>query len=526
MRSKFWLLGLILAIPIIAFAVAEGIQAHFNSELRAAIRQNYPNADPEKLTSFTVDLLCKDPELSIREICDTNANLNLMRKAALGSAGAGLALLLVIYLGGVSARNSRKLLLSLFKPGLYLTASMLLILILIYGVLAMAAIYYGESALFGRIHVKIIVLIGIGALVGVFVLARNAFALIKKAQTSVIGTALSHDEAPKLWGKIEQLSDKLGALRPQNIVVGLDPNFFVTEADTLCLNGNLSGRTLYCSLPLCRILSEDEFCSVIGHELGHFKGLDTQYSERFYPIYRGTASSIAALQETGGEGAAQIALLPAIAVLSYFFECFSVAESRISRFRELAADEVGASVASSQSLASALVKLHAFSGFWSGLQQAAAEALQKGNMFINASKTYAEVVASSDGNEALKGILETHTPHPTDSHPPLGTRLDSLKVTLEEISPVALAVNPENPALNLMESPERKEEELSAAYQMILAKRLGIDLDEPSEGKSRSDSSEMPVCPHCGASYTATDYRQDAQEWFCRQCGKALPRGG
>lgn len=524
MTSKLWLFGLVLVIPIIAFAVAEGIQAHFNSELRAAIRQNYPNADPEKLASFTVALLCKDPEPSMTELCDTYGNLNLMRSAALGSAGAGLALLLVIYLGGVSARNSRKLLLSLFKPGLYLTASMLIVLILVYGALAMAAIYYGESALIGRIHVKIIVLIGIGALIGVFVLARNAFALIKKAQTSVIGTSLSHDEAPKLWGKVEQLSDKLGALRPQNIVVGLDPNFFVTEADTLCLSGNLSGRTLYCSLPLCRILSEDEFCSVIGHELGHFKGLDTQYSERFYPIYRGTASSIAALQETGGEGATQIALLPAIAVLSYFFECFSVAESRISRFRELAADEVGASVASPQSLASALVKLHAFSGVWSGLQQAAAEALQKGNMFINASKTYAEVVANSDGKEALKGILETHTPHPTDSHPPLGTRLESLKVTLEKISPVALAVNPPDPALNLIESSERKEEELSATYQMILAKNLGIDLDEPPEEKSDSELPEMPVCPHCGATYSATDYSQDAQEWFCPQCHKPLPK--
>jgi len=227
MMRKLWLFGLVLGIPIIAFAVAESIQAHFNSDLRAAIRQNYPNVDPEKLASFTVDLLCKDPKLSIREICDTYANLNIMRNTALGSAGAGIALLLLIYLGGVSARSNRKLLLSLFKPGLYLTASILIILILIYGAVAMAAIYYGESALIGRIHVKIIVLIGIGALVGVLVLARNAFALIKKAQTSVIGTTLSRDEAPKLWGKVEQLSEKLGALRPHNIVVGLTPTFLL-----------------------------------------------------------------------------------------------------------------------------------------------------------------------------------------------------------------------------------------------------------------------------------------------------------
>lgn len=276
MGSRVWLFGLILGIPLIAFAVAEGIQAHFNSELRTALRQRYPNADPTAISNFTVDRLCQHPEPAFREICATNANLNLMSNAALGAGAVGLALLLIIRLAGDSARNSRKLLLFLFKPGLYLTPLMLIVLILVYAALAMGAIYYGESVLIGRIHVRIIGVIGLGApLVGVFVLARSVFSLIKKAQTSVIGTAMSRDEAPKLWGMVAQLSDKLGALRPENIVVGLDPKFFVTEADVLCLSGNLSGRTLYCSLPLSRILSTAEFSSVIGHELGHFRGLDT-----------------------------------------------------------------------------------------------------------------------------------------------------------------------------------------------------------------------------------------------------------
>jgi Zn-dependent protease with chaperone function len=127
----------------------------------------------------------------------------------------------------------------------------------------------------------------------------------------------------------------------------LDPNFFVAEGEVICLSGRLNGRTLYCSLPLCRILSEEEFTSVIGHELGHFKGQDTKFSERFYPIYRGTASSLAALQAAGREGSGSVALLPAIAVLSYFLESLSVAESRLSRDRELAADQTASTVMSS-----------------------------------------------------------------------------------------------------------------------------------------------------------------------------------
>jgi hypothetical protein len=34
----------------------------------------------------------------------------------------------------------------------------------------------------------------------------------------------------------------------------------------------------------------------------------------------------------------------------------------------------------------------------------------------------------------------------------------------------------------------------------------------------------MPVCPHCGAGFNPIDYRQDAPEWYCTQCGKTLPR--
>jgi hypothetical protein len=115
MQNRLWLFSLILAVPIIAYGVAAGVQAHFNSDLRAAIRQQYPDAAPEKVASLTVDLLCNDPNTDMRDLCDTNANLNLMRNTALGSAGAGLVLLLTIYLGGVSARNSRKLLLVLIR---------------------------------------------------------------------------------------------------------------------------------------------------------------------------------------------------------------------------------------------------------------------------------------------------------------------------------------------------------------------------------------------------------------------------
>lgn len=481
MTRRILLLAIILGIPLIGFAVAEGIQAHFNSQLRTALRERFPQADQSTISEMTLDQLCAKRIPELRDICQTNSNLNLMSSAAVGSAAIGIALLLLIRLAGSISRNNRVLLLTFFKPGIYLTAIILIGLIVVNAAVVMGAIYYGESILIGRIHVGIMLAIGLGALAGISVMGNAMFSLVKKAKTFVIGTSVSREEAPELWKQVDHIADRLDALRPQQIVVGLDPNFFVTEADVVCLNAELSGTTMYCSLPLSRILTSSEFSSIIGHELAHFKGLDTKFSIGFYPIYRGTVSSIASLHEAGGEGSAGIALLPAIAILSYFLECFSVAESRISRNRELTADQAGASITDPTTIAAALVKVHAFSGLWDALQEASVDALREQKAFTNCSKVFAEVVAGHASPKALEGIADTQLSHPTDSHPPLSVRLESLRVDVSEVSGASLEVSPSDPAISHIDGYEQKEEEISTAYQMIVAKQLGIDLDADSE---------------------------------------------
>jgi hypothetical protein len=284
MMNRLWLFALVLGIPLIAFAVAEGIQAYFNSELRSAARGRYTDVDPNALSQLSIDRLCETPDPKLRDICATNRNLNLMSAGAIWAGGIGLALVFAIRLAGSAARTNRRLLLYLFKPGLYLTVLSLVGLVLVHAGLIMAAIYYGESILVGRVHIFIIGAIGIGAFLGIAVMVPNIFSLVRKAQTLVIGKIISREQAPALWEQVAEIAQKLGALHPEQIVLGLDPNFFVTEADVICLDGRLSGRTLYCSLPLSRILSREEFSAIVGHELGHYRGLDTEFSLKFFPI--------------------------------------------------------------------------------------------------------------------------------------------------------------------------------------------------------------------------------------------------
>jgi Zn-dependent protease with chaperone function len=486
MTQRMWLFGLLLAVPIVGFGVAVGIQAHFNSKLRSAFHEQYPDASVDRLDQITLTHLCEQSRADLPDLCETNDNLNLMKQGAIGVGVVGLLLLILIRVAGVLAQNSRSLLASIFRPGLYLTVLVLIGLVAAHAAIAMGAIYYGESALINRINIGIILAIGLGAVLGVFAMARSTFSIVRKAESFVIGYSLTREEAPLLWKYIDETADKLGALRPEHIVVGLDPNFFVTESDVVCLSGKLRGRTLYCSLPLCRILSKSEMTSIVGHELGHFRGLDTKFSERFYPIYRGTASSIASLQTVGKKGSSAIALLPAVAVLTYFLESFAVAERRFSRERELAADQAGAAVTSPKVIATALVKVHAFTSYWVGFQESAANALRKGNIYINASKTYADACVQNSTPTALEGIAEAHMSHPTDSHPTLSLRLQSLKTTIADVSAAALAVAPAEAAISYVSDYEKKEEEISHAYQLLLAQNLGINLEQSSSAAQSS----------------------------------------
>lgn len=490
LKRVMLLLALLLAVPAMGYVVADFVQSRDNSQLREIIREEFPDTPQERIGNITVDTLCSESSPEIEEICSDNGNLNLMRSASLWSAVIGIGMLLLIKLAGIVAKTNRTLLLVVFRPGLYVTALALVGLVLVHAALAIGIIYYGESALVNRVHVGLIAAIGIGAALGAFAIMRHTFTILAKAETVVVGTALSRNDAPRLWQAIDNTADRLGALVPDHAVVGLDPNFFVTEAAVVCLSGKLSGRTLYCSLPLARILNNEQFVAILGHELGHFKGEDTKFSERFYPIYRSTSSSLAALGRVSGDGAGGLALLPALAVFGYFLEAFSVAESRISRDRELEADRAGASVSSNSAIATALVKLHAFSGVWHHLQDAAVEHLRAGNYFINLSKQFATAVARMADSEALVGIANKHLSHPTDSHPPLGARLRSLGVKLSEVEAEALKVAPADSAFSLFDSAEEYEEDISARLQLHIANQLGISVPSADEV---DDSDVVPV---------------------------------
>lgn len=527
------LLAVLLAVPVISFAVARGVLYKFNSDWRAAVHGEIDKAeasanskpeddgstpkslgkvDPKKypdgtyhipktghtivvkngiatdygtggqraqetvlnlkvLQMLPLQAVCSDPELSNAWTgCGDVQAVELMSAGAVGGALVGIALVGLIGLAGRLCRSSRRLLLALFGPGLHVTILILIGLIFLHAALAMGSIYYGEGEFLGRIHFGIVIAIALGALAGVVGMVRGIAGIVHTATTTVVGKKLDLDGNEPLAKFLQDLTRRVGTSTPNNVVVGLNPNFFVTEAHVKCLDGTLIGRSLYISLPLSRILTKSEMAAVLGHELGHFQGRDTEFSQKFYPIYRGTADSLAGLSANVGDGARATAIVPALWTLAYFYDCFAAAETRLGRERELEADAVGARATSPRIIATALLKVCAFAPLWEGVYDQMREAISQHRQFINVSAYWAAAINTlQDRNSVFDGIDARHLMHPTDSHPPLGARLEALHFSLPDLAADALQTAPAHAGIELITGHEALEKELTDVEHLLLA---------------------------------------------------------
>jgi len=254
---------------------------------------------------------------------------------------------------------------------------------------------------------------------------------------------------------------------------------------------------MYISLPLCRILTIAEFKAILGHELAHYKGKDTYYTRKFFPIYRGANEGLARITAnvgTGNDGhAGNLVLVPAMLILAYFLGSFSKAESEIGRQREFAADKEAANITAPHTIASALVKAHAFSGGWRAIKNHMIATLGQGKQLINASTLFASLTSDIAAPDVLASLNEEGPPHPTDSHPPLSQRLSALNVSLGDVHDAALAVSPENSAITLIDNPSELEQNLTDLEQALMVQRGEASIPQVQDSSlGATESSAIP----------------------------------
>ncbi|ONG50086.1 hypothetical protein BKE38_19460 [Pseudoroseomonas deserti] len=363
--------------------------------------------------------------------------------AALGAAG----LLAAIVIGRLG-RASRRALLSGFELVRRILPAQMAAQILLITAAALLALGFETAGLWhaGKLSqgdmklMGVALFLGAGALV-VLVQAlrqlRTAWRLFTPDPLPVFGRRLDRVAAPGLWARIDRLAAAAGAAPPDHLVVGLTEGFFVTSSDVeLQPNGEtLEGRTLYLPLPQMAMLDAAESGAIIGHELGHFTGEDTDYSRRFVPIHAGVLRSLQAVAASdGGNGLNAILTRPALLLGAFFLQQFDHAVHHWSRLREFAADAVGARVTSAPAAASALLRSSAIAPRIHEVLVAARDAPgERGSRDLLAEMLAA---AAERGLDDPSRHLEDRQPHPTDTHPPDSQRLASLG---QAVTPALLA---------------------------------------------------------------------------------------
>ncbi|MEY4563044.1 MAG: hypothetical protein RLZZ618_2321 [Pseudomonadota bacterium] len=347
--------------------------------------------------------------------------------------GGGLVLAVV---AGRMARRSREQLLKVFSLARHvlpflLAGVMLLTVLAVIGLTGAEAVRLFASS---AEHSRGVMKLAVGGLVlaGLFIFAglasifnlRKSFAAFESEPLEQFGRLVTAAEAPGLWRQVRHLAGKLNAPVPDNIVVGLTNGYYVT-AHPICLLPQqqvVTGETLYLSLSYTALMRPEEFNAIVGHELGHFSGDDTVYSQRFLPMHSGMQRSLALTWEGGWMVA------PARLLGEFLMEQVQHAVSYWSREREFAADGSGKHIAGSRASARALVR-------YSAVHPVIQDFLD--DVFLHPERAPADLLQALVDKARTGGLAdpelqaESATFHPTDTHPPTVQRIKALGEVLD-----------------------------------------------------------------------------------------------
>ncbi|MBX3414295.1 MAG: M48 family metalloprotease [Pirellulales bacterium] len=355
-------------------------------------------------------------------------------RLSLASIASGI---LVFALAGVcvwwSRRSQRAQYLSLLIGGQVVRIYAALQTI-VQGALLVALSYWVTALLFNIYVPKLILIVALLALTGVGAILK---AIFKRPDNrlAVEGLELDRQAAPRLWSELDALCAQVETAPPDHVIVGIDDNFFVTEAPVTVGERTLHGRTLFASLALLKQMSGAEADGVLAHEMAHFSGQDTVYTKKINPLLQRDALYLQALHEN-----------PLTWPVYYFMLCFralfELTLGERSRLREFRADRIAAEATTPRDFARALVRISAYSDYRRNVQEELFKqerAMETANICGQIEAGFHQYAVSF----AAKPDLETlATSHPFDSHPPMSQRLEALGVSLQSQEAQSLVANP------------------------------------------------------------------------------------
>ncbi|MEW4452377.1 M48 family metallopeptidase [Bremerella sp. JC817] len=337
-----------------------------------------------------------------------------------GCIGLGIATLLLISIGsGLSIRSNEMLYYSLLGGWYLISIVGLLELIaqttIIVGLIS--AYLFSHSSLGAT---KFLIFIGGAGLAGVGAAAAAMFKRVD-LRHEASGVLIEREHAPLFWDDLDRLCFKAGTSPPDYVIAGIEDGFWVTECPVVLpiddvMRRTLRGRILYVSLPLLKQLPDQEADAILLHEMAHFSGNDTIYSQRIAPLFERHYAYAESLYEHWlTRPIHHLAMLQLVINHSL--------NGKVARDREHRADQIAARHTSPEAFAFALLRVVAFSRYREQCEEEIYEAAA-----IDANSTISKRL--DDGFRPFaesyfdeNPIGELTSVHPFDSHPPVQQRL-------------------------------------------------------------------------------------------------------
>lgn len=478
-----------MTVPVTGYFMSDHIMSEVNANLAA---QGFP----------PFEVVCATPEADehtlLRVICLDLGSLPLLFNTSIVTGLFGAGFLAFLMLSSLVIGKSRAMLIALFPVVVQISLYSILLGVVLQGTVLTMASYVGQSFFLGSVRLYLVAFVAIGVLVAGYKLLEALFEYGGKLRTHVVGVPVTEAKTPGLHEFVKSIAAKLDAKTPENIVVGLQPHFFATGIDvtTSASVKPLTGDTLYVSLPLIRLMTVSEFAAVIGHELGHFRGEDTEFTLKFAPVYAGLADALEGVGRKEREmvrpgyskPAIQIlfsfvmkivdklAKIPARALLAFMMDIFARNERAVSRQREFVADKAGAEASSARALITALAKTSFYAELWEAAEVENIDRLNRGKATRNLGTVLEGKARYDVDHEQLEMVIAEMSkrtiPHPTDRHPAIGKRMAALGVEAASITPEDLAV-PESSAALLLRNAVALGENLSVIEHKRMAE-LGL----------------------------------------------------
>ena len=296
--------------------------------------------------------------------------------------------------------------------------------VIIQGALLVALSFWVTALWFNFYSVRLIGVAAIVALLAVAAIIKAIFTT-PNVDFSIEGDVVPDSEDMTLWDELRSLCESVGTEPPDQVVAGIDDNFFVTEHPVIVGETTCHGRTLFVSLSLLKQLDGEEAKAVLAHEMAHFSGNDTVYSRKISPLLNRYNHYLAALHDGG-------ITLPIFSFMHCFRVLFELSLGKHSRQREFRADRIAVEQTSPRDLASALLRIAAYSRYRGKVEQE----IFKQEFVLESADVQDQIEQGFHAYEqeflSSPDLGELETTHPFDSHPPLSQRLEAVGVSLQE----------------------------------------------------------------------------------------------